>query len=58
MKNSMIQNFNDEELKKLKEITEWLIAILLANGVARDDLHKRVDDILIEQLKRLGYPTD
>lgn len=54
----MIQNFNDEELKKLKEITEWLIAILLANGVARDDLHKRVDDILIEQLKRLGYPTD
>ena len=43
----------DEELAELKRFTEWLAAVCLKHGIARDDLYKRIDDILEEQLRRL-----
>ncbi len=53
MDNQIYSGLTDEQLERLREFTTWLTKLLLDQGVARDDLHKRIDDILKEQLKRL-----
>ena len=53
MNNPNFKHLNNEQLDDLKQLTDRMIDICLKNGVARDDVHKQLDDILSEQLKRL-----
>ena len=48
-----IQNLNNEELEKFKEITYKHISVAKENGVERTDLLERIDQILNEQQERL-----
>lgn len=53
MNDTKFKHLNDEQLDDLKKLTDRMIDICLKSGVARDDIHKQLDDILAEQLKRL-----